>query len=82
MTNSDDIVLSKRELIDLHVAIGVLTTRVAELASKADKQDKILEDLVALANQGRGSMWILVTLGGCVGALLGNIKAIAALLLR
>lgn len=82
MSDTDHIVVSKQELINLHVAIGVLTTRVTELAIKTDKQDKILEDLVALANQGRGSMWILVALGGLVGAVVSNLKTLAALFIR
>ena len=82
MSDSDHVIVSRQELINLHVAVGVLTTRVTELSIKTDKQDKILEELVALANQGRGSMWILVGLGGFVGALLGNAKAILGLLIR
>lgn len=82
MSDPDNILVSKQELINLHVAIGVLTTRVGELAIKTDKQDRILEELVALANQGRGSMWILVALGGFVGAVLSNVKTLAALLVR
>lgn len=82
MPISDDIPVSKSELMGLHVAIGVLTRRVEDLTEKTSKQDRVLEDLVALANQGKGSMWILVTLGGVVGALMSNIKTIASILLR
>lgn len=82
MPDKDNITVSKSELINLHVAIGVLTNSVEELTRKTTKQDHILEELVALANQGRGSMWLLVTLGGFTGAILGNLKTIAALLLR
>ena len=82
MPNPGDISVSKSELMGLHVAVGVLTTKVEELTNKTDKQDRILEDLVALANQGKGSMWILVSLGGVVGAIIGNLKTIAAILLR
>lgn len=82
MPDTDNITVSKSELINLHVAIGVLTNSVEELTRKTTKQDHILEELVALANQGRGSMWLLVTLGGFTGAILGNLKTIAALLLR
>ena len=82
MSDSDNVEVSKQELINLHVAIGVLTTRVGELATRTEKQDRILEELVALANQGRGSMWILVALGGFTGAVLSNVKTLAALLVR
>lgn len=82
MSTSDDIPVSKSELMGLHVAIGVLTRRVEDLTEKTSKQDSVLENLVALANQGKGSMWILVTLGGVVGALASNVKTIAAILLR
>jgi len=82
VSDSDNVEVSKQELINLHVAIGILTTRVGELAAKTEKQDRILEELVALANQGRGSMWILVTLGGFTGAVLSNVKTLAALLVR
>lgn len=82
MTSSDDIPVSKSELIGLHVAVGNLATKIEELTIKTGRQDRILEDLVALANQWKGSMWILVTLGGVVGALMSNIKTIAAILLR
>jgi len=82
MSTSDDITVSKSELIGLHVAIGVLTRGVEELTEKTSRQDRVLEDLVALANQGKGSMWILVALGGAVGAILSNIKTLATLLVR
>lgn len=82
MPGSDDIAVSKSELMGLHVAIGVLTTRVEDLTNKTDKQDRILEELVALANQGRGSMWILVTLGGLVGAVMSNIKTLVTVFAR
>lgn len=74
--------LSKSELLQLLTAVAVLTEQVKTLSQKTERQDKILEELVALANQGRGSMWILVALGGFAGAVLGNLKAIATVLLR
>lgn len=74
--------LTKSELLQLLTAVAVLTEQVKTLSQKTERQDKILEELVALANQGRGSMWILVGLGGFVGAILGNLKAIATVLLR
>lgn len=82
MLGADNITVSKTELIQLHVAIGVLTSSVEELTRKTTKQDHVLEELVALANQGKGSVWILVTLGGLTGAILGNIKTIIAVLMR
>ena len=52
--------------IDL-VKYGVLWQRVQEMDRKVDKMERQLEELLALANKGRGGFWMGMTIASIAG---------------
>jgi hypothetical protein len=55
------------EEIDL-VKYGVLWERVQTMDKKIDKMERQLEELIALANKGKGGFWMGMTIASMVGA--------------
>ena len=55
------------EEIDL-VKYGALWERVQTMDKKIDKMERQLEELVALANKGKGGFWAGMTIASGVGA--------------
>jgi hypothetical protein len=53
------------------VKYGVLWQRVQEMDKKVDKMEGQLEELLALANKGRGGLWVGMTLISGVSAAVG-----------
>jgi len=53
--------------IDL-VKYGVLWQRVQDMDKKMDKMERQVEELLALANKGRGGFWMGMTIASSVGA--------------
>jgi hypothetical protein len=64
--------------IDL-VKYGVLWQKVQDMDKKVDKMERNVEELLALANKGRGGFWMGMTIASSVGAALawiaGHVKA-------
>jgi hypothetical protein len=64
--------------IDL-VKYGVLWQKVQDMDQKVDKMERNVEELLALANKGRGGFWMGMTIASSVGAVLawiaGHVKA-------
>ena len=56
--------------IDL-VKYGVLWQKVQDMDKKMDKVERQLEELVALANKGRGGLWFGMTIVSGVSAVVG-----------
>ena len=60
------------------VKYGVLWQKVQDMDKKMDKMETQLEQLVALANKGRGGFWagmvFVSVLSSCVGFLIAWIK--------
>jgi hypothetical protein len=56
--------------IDL-VKYGVLWQKVQDMDKKMDKVERQLEELVALANKGRGGLWFGMTVVSGVSAVVG-----------
>ena len=56
--------------IDL-VKYGVLWQKVQDIDKKMDKVERQLEELVALANKGRGGLWFGMTIVSGVSAVVG-----------
>jgi hypothetical protein len=52
--------------IDL-VKYGVLWQKVQEMDKKVDKMERQLEELLALANKGKGGFWMGMTIASAVG---------------
>jgi hypothetical protein len=55
--------------IDL-VKYGVLWQKVQDMDKKVDKMERNVEELLALANKGRGGFWMGMTIASSVGAVL------------
>ena len=72
-----DVMIEGNE-IDL-VKYGVLWQKVQDMDKKVDKMERNVEELLALANKGRGGFWMGMTIASSVGAVLawiaGHVKA-------
>jgi hypothetical protein len=50
------------------VKYGVLWERVTQMDKKIDKMEAQIEELLALANKGRGGFWMGMTIASSLGA--------------
>jgi hypothetical protein len=50
------------------VKYGVLWERVTQMDKKIDKMEGQIEELLALANKGRGGCWMGMTIASSLGA--------------
>jgi hypothetical protein len=69
MIGADAMAVENNE-IDL-VKYGVLWQKVQDMDKKMDKVERQLEELVALANKGRGGLWFGMTVVSGVSAVVG-----------
>ena len=71
-------VMADGKEIDL-VKYGVLWQKVQDMDKKVDKMERNVEELLALANKGRGGFWMGMTIASSVGAVVawiaGHVKA-------
>jgi prefoldin subunit 5 len=74
--------LTQEQIIQLFSQLAQLNTRIEELSRRVKEQESSIEELVALANKGKGSVWILMAIGGLIGAMMANIKTLLALVIR
>jgi hypothetical protein len=58
------------------VKYGVLWQRVQEMDKKIDKMESKIEELLALANRGRGGLWMGMTFISVSSAIVGYIISI------
>lgn len=72
-----------QEVVELKVTLARVLERLDAMNRTMSTQEEIIEKqgeqiakLVSLADQGRGSIWMLLTVGGFIGALISNTKAI------
>jgi hypothetical protein len=49
------------------VKYGVLWERVTQMDKKIDKMEGQIEELLALANKGRGGFWMGMTIASIIG---------------
>lgn len=61
--------------IDL-VKYGVLWQKVQDMDKKVDKMERNVEELLALANKGRGGLWFGMTVVSGASAVVGYIISI------
>ena len=71
------------EVIETKVTLARVLERLDFVTKKLEEQDEVLKTqasqismLISLADQGKGSVWMLITVGGFVGAIITNAKAI------
>lgn len=87
MDNEDQLQPRRRamdsDIVQLKIDMGVLIERIRGIQVTLDNQDAIIKtqtdqiaQLVSLADQGRGSIWMLLAVGGVVGAIISNAKSI------
>jgi hypothetical protein len=62
-----DVMADPRDGID-PVKYGVLWERVTQMDKKIDKMEGQIEELLALANKGRGGFWVGMSIASMVGA--------------
>lgn len=62
----------------LKTEIKHLTDLIHEQKRVLSNQDQILQELVAMANKGKGSLWMFIVLGGIIGAVISNLKIIVS----
>ena len=60
----------QQEGIDL-VKYGVLWQKVQEMDKKVDKLERSIEELLALANKGKGGLWFGMSIVSGVSAVVG-----------
>lgn len=65
-----DVMAIEGNEIDL-VKYGVLWQKVQDMDKKMDKVERQLEELVALANKGRGGLWFGMTVVSGASAVVG-----------
>jgi len=53
------------------VKYGVLWERVQVMDKKIDKMERQLEELIALANKGKGGLWFGMTVASAISGLIG-----------
>jgi hypothetical protein len=63
-------VMAEVNEIDL-VKYGVLWQKVQDMDKKMDKVERQLDELMALANKGRGGLWFGMTIVSGVSAVVG-----------
>ena len=68
------------EITELKVNVAVLKTQVEHLTTAVETLTNAVVELTALANKGKGSLWMVLTIGGILGALLGNVKTLVGFL--
>ena len=50
------------------VKYGVLWQKVQDMDKKMDKMERQLDDLIAMANKGKGGFWMGMTIASMFGA--------------
>jgi hypothetical protein len=63
-------VMSESNEIDL-VKYGVLGQKVQDMDKKVDKMERNVEELLALANKGKGGLWFGMSIVSGVSAVVG-----------
>lgn len=70
MTETETMLQEQQEGIDL-VKYGVLWQKVQDMDKKVDKMERNVEELLALANKGKGGLWFGMSIVSGVSAMVG-----------
>ena len=70
MTETETMLQEQQEGIDL-VKYGVLWQKVQDMDKKVDKMEHNVEELLALANKGKGGLWFGMSIVSGVSAVVG-----------
>jgi prefoldin subunit 5 len=63
----------------VEIQVARLEEQMKTITAMIEKQQESIDQLTALANQGKGSIWMFITLGGFVGAAVSNIVGLKKL---
>jgi hypothetical protein len=69
---SDTMLQEQQEGIDL-VKYGVLWQKVQDMDKKVDKMERNVEELLALANKGKGGLWFGMSIVSGISVLVGYV---------
>lgn len=71
------------EVIEMKVNLARVLERLDSMSKTLEAQDEMIKEqgakiatLISLADQGKGSVWMLITVGGFIGAIVTNAKGI------
>jgi len=70
MLGTETMLQEQQEGIDL-VKYGVLWQKVQDMDKKVDKMERNVEELLALANKGKGGLWFGMSIVSGVSAVVG-----------
>lgn len=70
MMETETMLQEQQEGIDL-VKYGVLWQKVQDMDKKVDKMERNVEELLALANKGKGGLWFGMSIVSGVSAVVG-----------
>ena len=70
MVETETMLQEQQEGIDL-VKYGVLWQKVQDMDKKVDKMERNVEELLALANKGKGGLWFGMSIVSGVSAVVG-----------
>lgn len=74
--------LTTEQIIALLSDVAVMKTQLHKLTEQVADQEAEVKKLVLLAERGKGSFWMLLTIGGVAGAAIANIKTLFAFFAR
>lgn len=74
--------ISLDQMIELLNTVAVLASKVELLTKTVHDQEVEIRKLIDLAERGKGSVWMLMAVGGVVGAALTNLKTLVAAFIR
>lgn len=77
-----NVTLTQEQLLSLFTSIATLTEQVKQLNETVQQQDQEIKKLISMAEQGKGSVWMLMAVGGVLGAIISHAKALFPLLAR
>lgn len=67
------------EVAVLKTQVKHLTDMLHEQKRTLESQNEVLKELMAMANKGKGSLWMFMAMGGIIGAVISNIQFIASI---
>lgn len=78
-----------RDFVEMQKTLAVVLERLAHMTRTLEYQDTMIAEqnrkvtaLISMADRGKGSIWMLITLGGIIGALITNGKSILQFFLK
>ncbi|MGL4567452.1 MAG: hypothetical protein ACRCU6_02855 [Fusobacteriaceae bacterium] len=78
-----------KDLVEMKVTLATVLERLASMSKPLEYQDGMIEEqnrkvtaLISMADKGKGSVWMLITAAGFLGAVIANGKNIIQFFLK